>query len=119
MIELRDNHLGVLRHMLGIDTPRVKSPNEYRDYYCANPGSIALLELEAFGMVVRYSEEGGYHWFKTTDLGKEKARESQQKMLLPKAKRRYLSWLSVRDSIPDLSFKDFLTLPEYKKARNV
>lgn len=118
MVDVSEEHLRILRHMLGIDTPWIKNPNEYRDYYCANPGYGPLLELEKMGMVVKYSEGGGYHWFKTTDMGKEAARESQRRMLLPKPKRRYRKWLSVSDSVPGLTFEEFLTLPEYKEARN-
>lgn len=118
MVDLSEKHLSILRHMLGIDTPWIKNPNEYRDYYCSNPDYEPLLELEEMGMVVKYSERWGYHWFKTTDIGKEAARESQRRMLLPRPKRRYRKWLSVSDCVPGLTFEEFLTLPEYKEARN-
>lgn len=38
-MNLNDEHLRILRHMLGVDLPEVKKPKPYRDYYCANRGN--------------------------------------------------------------------------------
>lgn len=114
---LTDEQLRILRHMLGIDVNDTPSPQEYRDYYCANPGDANLHELASVGMVTMYSTHGGYEWFKTTDAGKSAARASQQAMLLPKPKRAYLRWLSISDVLPDLTFRDFLTRREFADVR--
>lgn len=114
---MTDEQLRILRHMLGINVSDTPRPAEYRDYYCANPGKPALHELARMGMVVPYSTRDGYEWFKTTDSGKDKARASQRAMLLPKSKRVYLRWLSIRDVVPDLTFRDFITQREFEDVR--
>lgn len=107
----------ILRHMLGIDDPAKKNPKPYRDYYCANPCERDLHELARLGLVTMYSAHGGYEWFTTTDAGKAAAFASQERIRYPKKKRMYLAWLHLSDVICDLTFKQFLTAPEFAEHR--
>ncbi len=106
-----------LRHMLGIDLPQVKDPHAYRDYYCANPGDAEMAALEQLGMVAKYAVQGGYEWFCTTVEGRKVAFASHKKILQPKSKRVYSKYLSVSDVCTDLTFKQFLTSPEFAESR--
>jgi hypothetical protein len=103
--------------MLGIDDPYMAKPKPYRNYYCANPGDPALHELASLGMVVLYSSHGSYEWFATTSAGRHAAEESQKAIRHTKAKRIYARWLSVADAWPDLTFKRFLTDPQFADTR--
>jgi len=114
---LSEEQLRILRHMLGIDTRQTASPVECRDYYCANQGDPELIELERLGMVRRYRRSDSYDWYTTTDAGKAAARASQRAGLLPLSQRRYLRFLNLREPLPDLSFREFLTHPDFAEYR--
>lgn len=116
-MNLNSEQLQILRHMLGIDRDDTPNPREYRDYYCASRDDPVLWEMANLGVVERYASDRYYDWYRTTDAGKAAARASQRAMLLPKPKRIYLRWLSIRDACPDLTFLDFLTQPEYAETR--
>ncbi len=116
MTDAAPEQLRILRHMLGINTPRDRDPKPYRDYYCANPGDPDLHELQRLGLVALYRSDS-YEWFTTTDAGKAVAMASHKAIRYPKAKRRYIAWLSVQDAFPDLSFLDYLTRPEFEQSR--
>lgn len=116
-MKLSDEQLSILRHMLGINVRDTPKPQEYRDYYCAEPGDAELHELARLGMVEMYATQGGYEWFRTTETGKSAARASQQARLLPKPKRVYRRWLAIRDADADLTFRDFLTDPAWDEVR--
>lgn len=116
-VQLNDEQLRILRHMLGIDVDDTPNPSEYRDYYCANRDDPVLCGMAGLGVVERYASDHHYDWYRTTGVGKAVARASQRAMLLPKPKRIYLRWLSISDVRPDLTFRDFLTQPEYAETR--
>lgn len=116
-MNLSDDHLKVLRHMLGIDVVDRRAPKEYRNYYCATPGDPLLLELLDAGMVIMYRKCDQYEWFTATEAGKVAARASQQAQLKPKAARVYSRFLSVKECLPDMTFRDFLTNPDFADAR--
>ncbi len=116
-MELTKKQLGILRHMLGIDVNDTPNPNEYRNYYCANPGDEELHSLDDAGMVECYATRGGYEWWRTTEAGKVEARKSQRAILLPKPKRVYRKYLSISDLYVDLTFWQFLTGPEFSETR--
>lgn len=116
-MELSHSQLATLRHMLGIDKPDEARPEPYRNYYCANPGDEELAALEAAGAVERYSTQGGYWWYRTTSAGRAAAITSHRTIRLPKAKRIYARFLDVKDAISDLTFRDFLTSPQYAEIR--
>lgn len=117
MIPLTDEQTRILRHMLGIDLPDVKNPKPYRDYYCANRGDEQLAELARLGAVHLYSQHGGYDWYCCTDIGCAAAFASHERIRLPKAKRIYRRFLDVKNGISDLTFKKFLTAPEFAQTR--
>lgn len=117
--DLTEDDLRVLRHMLGIDDAR-KLPKPYRDHYCANAGDKKLLRLEALGMVrlVRRPDPmTPYVTYSTTEAGRAAAMVSATKRLVSKKKRVYLRFLDVRDARPDLSFREFLTSPDFADVR--
>lgn len=114
---MTDNHLDILRHMLGINVSDRRNPPEYRDYACADPGDAIMHALHDAGLVRMYRFGNGYEWWTTTDAGKAAARASQRAMLKPKASRVYARFLDVRDVLPDLTFRQFLTSPEFAETR--
>lgn len=114
---LSGEQLRILRHMLGVDDPRRRSIEPYRNYYCANPGDLALLELERLGAVRQYADHSGYHWYTTTEQGKDAALQSAMQRRKPKAARVYEVFLDSKDCYPDLTFKEFLMNPCFAEAR--
>lgn len=118
-----EEQLRILRHMLGIDDAR-KRIAPYRNYYCANPGDERLHELARLGAVEMYrrtteAEGGDYEWFTTTDAGRAAAIASQKARYFhpKKSKRVYSAFLDVSDCLPDLTFKQFLTDPQFAETR--
>lgn len=116
---LTEEDLHVLRHMLGIDDAR-KPPRPYRDHYCTWPADERLTRLEALGLV-RIARDPDltipYVTYSTTEAGRAAAMESAERRLIPKRKRIYSRFLDVRDACPDLTFREFLTSPDYAEAR--
>lgn len=115
MLNLNVEQLRILRHMLGIDRPEMDVPKPYRDYYCANPGEPAMLELECLGAVRRYDTRGGYEWWTCTPEGRAAGIASHKTIRLSPAKRRYSRFLDLRECCPDLTFHKFLTDPRYRE----
>jgi hypothetical protein len=111
--------LRILRHMLGINTPERAEPKPYRNHYAANPGDAELAELERLGMVVRFEPRipAEYDFFQCTAAGREAALRSFKSIRLPKKRRVYLKFLDVSDCHPDLTFREFLTSPDYDECR--
>lgn len=118
MATLTDEQLRILRHMLGINTPDDARPKPYRDYYCANPGDPALHELACVGAVRMYAKRGGYEWFCCTDSGRAAAISSHRTIRLRKPQRVYLRFLDCRDAFEGLTFREFLTSPEFAETRS-
>jgi len=71
------------------------------------------------GMVERF--DGTFisrdHWYQCTPAGIEAARKSFRKFRLPKSKRRYQAFLDLRDVLPDLTFHEYLTTPDFAESR--
>jgi len=116
-MKLSADQLQTLRHMLGIDDPHMRIPKPHRDYFCADPSDGKMLALVSAGAVEKYAEQGGYHWFQTTDAGREAAMKSHKSIRLPKSRRVYSKFLDIRDCFPDLTFQEFLTNPEFSETR--
>jgi hypothetical protein len=119
-MDLTSDQLATLRHMLGIDTRREKDPDPYRNYAATNPGDSHYLELARLGMIKmhrEHSEQNDYDWYHVTSRGMVQAFKSFYARRYPKSKRKYHVFCSIRDSYPDLTFHDFLTLPEFADAR--
>ena len=117
---LTDDHLHLLRHMLGINTPWDKVPKPYRNYGAFPPGNEKMAELERLGMVEKTREAGEavkYDYWACTDKGKAAAMKSHRDIRYSKGKRKYHRFLDLRDCFPDLTFKRFLTDPFFADDR--
>lgn len=106
-----------MRHMLGINRPEVRSPRPHRDYAAVNPGDPHWVELERLGMVELYSKRGGYDWYRTTPAGREAAFRSHRRFRSSRGERVYCAYLNVSDVLPGLTFRDFLTHPDFAESR--
>jgi hypothetical protein len=120
-MKLTKDQLHTLRHMLGINTPYDRIPKPNRNYAAVNPGDPEFLELERLGMVKKNaSAKPGiteYDYYRCTDNGRFEAMRSHRDIRKSKSKRRYSIFLDISESYPDMTFKDFLTDPYFKDAR--
>lgn len=116
-MNLSDEQLRILRHMLGIDKPDEAAPEPYRDYYCACRGDANLEALASLGAVRLYRRSDRYDWYCTTGAGRAAAIASHRKIRHRKPKRMYARYLDIADAHTGLSFREFLTSPEYAEAR--
>lgn len=117
VMDLSNEQLRILRHMLGIDRPTERDPQPCRDYYAAYKGESKMRELEAAGAVRLYAECEFYHWYTTTDAGRAAAIASHRSIRLSKPKRLYSTFLQISDVHAGLTFREFLTNPAYAAAR--
>lgn len=65
-----------------------------------------------------YAERDGYHWYRTTDMGRAAAMASHKTIRYTKAKRVYSKFLDARDALGNVTFRDFLTHPDFKQSRD-
>jgi len=105
--------------MLGVNDPSQRWFMPYRNYAAVRPGDPEFVELARLGMVERF--DGTFlsrdHWYQCTPAGIEAARKSFRKFRLPKSKRRYQAFLDLRDVLPDLTFHEYLTTPDFAESR--
>ena len=116
---LTEKQLSMLRHMLGINDPAVKEPKPYRNYAAVTPGDEMFVELERLGAVERapspsWSE---LETFICTEAGKLTAMRSHRTIRWSRSKRRYSAYLNITESFTDLTFKQFLTDPQFAEVR--
>lgn len=118
-MKLTDEQLHTLRHMLGINTPNDAAPRPYRNYAAVTIGDGAFLELEQLGAVERYEPRTPteYHWYRCTEAGRAAAMRSHSQIRRTKSQRTYSLFLDIRDSYPDLTFREFLTCSDFAEAR--
>lgn len=116
MIELNSEQLRVLRHMLGIDRPEMDVPKPYRDYYCTTPGDPTMAKLLRVSAVRLYATRGDMEWYTCTPEGRAAGIASHKAIRYSPAKRRYIRFLDIRDCMPDLTFREFLTNPRFKAS---
>lgn len=121
-MNLTDDQLHTLRHMLGINTPNDRMPRPYRNYAAVNPGDAEFAELERLGAVECYRRAGTvsgfeYDYFRCTEAGELAARRSHRKIRRTKSQRVYAKYLDISDVFPDLTFGEFLKLPEFSDSR--
>lgn len=109
--------LRIMRHMLGIETPDDARPKPYRNYYCSPPDDPKLVELAKLGAIELYSTRESYHWYRCTPTGHAAAMASHRTIRRTKSQRVYARFLDVREPFPDLTFKDFLTHPDFAETR--
>ena len=116
-MELTDEQLRTLRHMLGISDLRKKEPESYRNYYCANHGDPNMAALVEAGAVRMYNRDDQYEWFTCTDAGQVAAVASFYAGQATKKQRVYMRFLGVKDVFPDLTFREFLTSKRFGETR--
>lgn len=113
-------HVRILAHALGIEYQQARrEPNEYRNYYVSEPDDPEVAQLVEAGLIAlasRPSWTGGLVAFTVTDAGKEQARAFWKARQYPQKKRVYAAFLLVSD-VREVTFREFLTSPEYAKAR--
>ncbi|WP_018875257.1 hypothetical protein [Thioalkalivibrio sp. ALJ8] len=112
--------LHLLHHALGISDPAYPDLEPYRNHFMAGPGHSdmpGLERLEDEGLMVRSTHPlaGGVWVFSATEEGRRIALETRPR--LPKSKLRYRRYLNVRDIDPDLTFREFLSNPEFAHCR--
>lgn len=119
-MDLSDEQLHTLRHMLGINTPDDRVPRPHRDYAAVSPGDTEFAALAALGAVERYRVAGAgapYDYFRCTAAGRAMAIASHRTIRRSKSQRIYSKFLDVKDALNDLTFKEFLTRPEFAATR--
>jgi len=116
-IKLTEEQADSLRHMLGINRPDVRSPRPTRDYAAMSHGDQHWTQLEALGLVERYAIDEHYVWLRTTAAGREAAFASHRQIRLSRSARRYARYLDLCDAVPNLTFRDFLTHPQFAQIR--
>ena len=118
-MKFTDEQLHTLRHMLGINTPNDRSPRPFRNHAAVVPGDKEYAELGRLGAVEQYQVRypTGYTWYRCTQAGKLAAMRSHRVIRRTKSQRRYSAFLNLLDSLPELTFNDFLTKPAFKEVR--
>ena len=118
-MDLNERQLHTLRHMLGINTPNDKIPKPCRNYAAVDPGNPEFFELERLGAIENYRARGGseYDWYQCTKEGRFAAIKSHGDIRKTKAQRKYTAYLDMTDVYSNLTFKDFLTHPDFSTAR--
>ncbi len=119
-ITIRNADFAIMLHTLGLtDIYREES---YRNHFVAGKDHSdmpTLLRLCEVGMMREADPprflESGDRVFCVTDLGKAYVAKHRERP--SRAKKRYNSFLSLLDCCPDLTFKTFLTDPQYKLYR--
>ncbi len=121
-MNLNKEQLHTLRHMLGINTPDDRVPKPYRNYAAVTPGNLKYIELEQLGAIKKYrthDSHSQYDWYGCTLEGRLAAIKSHKTIRKTRAQRRYTAYLDMTDVYPELTFKDFLTHPDFSTARRL
>ena len=121
-MNLTDDQLHTLRHMLGINTPYDREPKPYRNGAAVNPGDPEYLELARLGAVEKYRDPSPgfeYEYYRCTEAGKAAAIASHRTIRKSRSARVYACFLSMKDCDADLTFLEFLTDPYYADARRI
>ena len=118
-------HLHILHHSLGISEPLEISKQKppYRNHFVTEPRGKdfeLLKDLEKAGLVERqrHSLLRSKQWcFHCTDEGKRLASTTRPTLKLTRDQRRYDNFLEMSDVDQDLTFRKFLTDPQYEEFR--
>jgi len=119
-INCTSEQLDTLRHMLGINDPRQRVPDPYRNYAAVIHGDPHFILLAQAGLVERYriaQTDGEHDYYRCTDAGKAAAMKSYKTIRLSKSKRVYLKFLDLKDVFPDLEFRNYLVDPRFAETR--
>ncbi|MCK4817911.1 hypothetical protein KA005_19220 [bacterium] len=114
-MDLNAKQLHTLRHMLGINTPNDRVPKPYRNYAAVISGDPEFIKLERLGAIREYQVRipTHYAWYECTKEGRAMAMKSHRDIRKTKTQRKYTAYLDMTDVYPDLTFKDFLTHPDF------
>lgn len=112
--KLPKEQLDTLCHMLGL-SEGVREP--CRNYFAAEPYDKEMEELRKKGLVEKWFVRWGLQYYRATPYGICAALCHHQHVKLSKGQRRYRTWLNLNDAI-QVSFRDFLTLPEFAEIRS-
>jgi hypothetical protein len=116
-MEPTDKQLATLRHMLGLTDLYEASPKPYRNYAAVNVGDPKYAELERLGLVVLYGKIGQYDAYKCTEKGRIAAIDDFRRVRKSRKKRMYHAFLSLKDHVWDLTFREFLVSDQYQEHR--
>ena len=114
------DQLHALRHMLGINTPADSRPRPYRNYAAVVSGDSRFVAMAADGLVELYRRATmgfDYDYYRCTSAGRAAAMRSHRDIRYSRGRRRYLVFLRIQESVPDITFKEFLTTPDFAEAR--
>lgn len=108
---LTADHVHILQHSLGLDRDH-RDP--WRNYYAAEDGDPALEALVSLDLMTRgrlLPDGQGLRYYHVTDvgIGAALARLPPRRS---RASQRFRRFLNARDAMPDLTFRDFLRMPE-------
>ncbi len=117
MPSISEDDIHTLRHSLGIEWAHEKS---CRNYFCDELPSPQMERLVRAGLMTqgRYvagHEDHSMRYFHVTECGILLAHEDIPVKSM--AKRRYERFLDISDVFPDLTFREFLTSPEFAETR--
>lgn len=112
--------LHILLHTIGLDDPYQEK--SYRNHFVADDGHSDLPAIQKLCLEGLMEEqrapgflEAGDRVFRVTDCGRQAAERLRRRPT--RAQRRYHRFLEVADCCPDLTFREFLTLPAFAEAR--
>lgn len=113
-------HVRILAHALGIEHQQDRrEPNEYRNHYVCNEGEPEVTQLVEAGLMVLASRPtwtGGAVQYAVTEAGKAQARAFWKSRQHPKKRRVYAAFMRISD-MREVTFREFLTSPEYAECR--
>lgn len=117
---LDDKSLHILRHSLGLNAKG--HGNMYRNHYVAGPGHHSYSHLLALvqsghmkkGHACKFLPAGD-EVFSVTEKGNAVAFVPEPP--LPPAKRRWQAYQELKEVLPDLPFRQFLTHPNFARYR--
>lgn len=118
---MHEQDMAILHHALGISDPMRPDRVPYRNHFVVGPGHAdmpSLERLEEAGLMVRKRHallNGGDRVFTVTEAGKALALQTRPRAL--KAKIRYGRFLRIKEVLPDLTFREFLTTPQFANDR--
>lgn len=114
-----DEQLRKLRHMLGLTDRYKRDPQPYRNHWSADGDSPELEEMVRLGLCERRDRVSfvpGVTYY-ATEEGKRWAMRSAMERRKPKGARTWATFLRCSDSDPDLTFREFITSPDYAEIR--
>ena len=113
--------IATLRHMLGLTDDTQRKLVSYRNHYATEKGDEHIAAMVEAGLVesVDFGAElaGGLEIYITTAKGRSIADANVRKTRRSKGARLYARFLDISDVRPRLTFREFLTSPEYAQTR--